>query len=276
LWPYDEEASAAAGQPVGYTMEMLDRLRMKAGESAWARNFMQNPIVVGERTFTDTHIRAMCNPLRTFDDPAPGGLGVVTVDPALGGYNVVEAMVFHDSKLKLVAGVEDHKLTTNEQIINRVEEMILRIEGAARNIHVNYVVVEANAFQKGLASDRQLLDLQDRYGFSIRSHLTGDNKYDESIGLASMARDCRLGLIEVPYSEDQRTRHWIDELISQMKRWRPNVPGARLRQDRLMALWFGWILWRELNGGENVSTDQFNFSGLNYSPTRTGLLTPQR
>jgi hypothetical protein len=116
--------------------------------------------------------------------------------------------------------------------------------------------------------------MQDRYGFAIRSHLTGDNKYDEEIGIASMARDCRLGMVEFPYAGDARTRYEMDQLIEQLKRWRPHVKGARLRQDRLMALWFGWILWRERRGSESFTPDAFNFSGMPYRPTHTGLIVP--
>jgi len=266
LWPYDDDTGA------GYTMEMLDRTRMKVGEAAWARNYMQNPLVAGDRTFTDEHVAMMCNPIRQVKDPAPGGIGIVTLDPALGGFNVVEGLCFHDGKLKLVDLYEDQKLTSYEQVFARVEEMILRLVGD--NIPVTDVVIEANAFQKGLSSDRQLLAMQDRFGFAIRSHLTGDNKYDEEIGIASMARDCRLGLIEIPYADDVYTRHLMDETIDQLKRWRPHIKGARLRQDRLMALWFGWILWRERRGSEHFRPDQFDFAGMPYRPTHTGLIVP--
>jgi hypothetical protein len=267
LWQHDPDTGA------GYTMDMLNRTRDKVGEAAWARNYMQEPIVAGDRTFTDDHVAAMCNPLRAIVDPTPTpGSAIITVDPALGGYNVVMGLAIHDQKLKVVDLFEDQKLTANEQIINRIEQMVLRL--STPHTPVTDVVIEANAFQKGLASDRQLLELMAKWGFSIRSHLTGDNKYDESIGVASMARDARLGLIELPYAEDASTRYAIDELTKQMRRWRPYIKGARLRQDRLMALWFGWILWRERNGAPGINTNTFSFSGMPYSPTHTGLIVP--
>lgn len=266
LWPYDEETGA------GYTIEMLERTRMKVGEAAWARNYMQNPLVGGDRTFTDNHIVSMINPNRRVQDRVDGGAGIVTLDPALGGFNVVMGLNISDGKLKLVDLFEDQRFTSYEQVFARLEEMVLRLSNDG--IPVTDVVIEANAFQKGLCSDRQLLNMQDRYGFAIRSHLTNDNKYDEEIGIASMARDCRLGLIDLPYAEDTYTRHVVDELINQMKRWRPHIKGARLRQDRLMALWFGWILWRERRGSEFFTSDQFNFSGMPYRPTNSGLIVP--
>ena len=266
LWPYDDQTGA------GYTMAMLERTRTKVGEAAWARNYMQNPMVAGDRTFNDEHVAAMCNPTRQVKDRAPGGAGIVTLDPALGGFNVVMGLVIHQGKLKVIDLFEDQKLTSYEQVFARVEEMVLRLHGDG--IAVTDVVIEANAFQKGLCSDRQLLNMQDRFGFAIRSHLTGDNKYDEEIGVASMARDCRLGMVEIPYADDTYTRYVSDELIDQLKRWRPHIKGARLKQDRLMALWFGWILWRERRGSEHFNPDQFSFSGMPYRPTNTGLIVP--
>jgi hypothetical protein len=267
LWPYDPDTGA------GYTMEMLERTRAKVGEEAWARNYMQNPLAAGDRTFTDAHVKAMANPTRALGVWEPRrGAGIVTLDPALGGYNVVEGLVMYDEKLCLAELFEDQRLTSYEQVFARVEEMVLFLQGW--DVPVTDVVIEANAFQKGLASDRQLLAMQDRYGFAIRSHLTGDNKYDQEIGIASMARDCRLGLVEFPYAGDDRTRHEMGQLTEQLKRWRPNVKGARLRQDRLMALWFGWILWRERRGAPAADPSQFSFSGMPYRPTHTGILVP--
>lgn len=266
LWPHNPETGA------GYTMEMLERIRTKVGEEAWARNYMQNPMVAGDRTFSDKHIEAMVNPNRMIRDRADGSAGYVSLDPALGGHNVVMGLVVKEGKLCVVDIFDDEKLTSYEEVFARLEEMIVRILGDG--IPVTDVIIEANAFQKGLSSDRQLLQMQDRYGFAIRSHLTNDNKYDQEIGIASMARDCRLGLIDLPYAEDTHTRYIIDELINQMKRWRPHVKGARLRQDRLMTLWFAWILWRERRGSDHIDPSQFSFSGMPYRPTYTGLIVP--
>lgn len=276
LWPkrvlVDPETGEETLSEDGYTMEMLDRTRAKVGEEAWARNYMQNPLAAGDRTFTDAHVKAMANPTRKLSEPLPGASGTITVDPALGGYNVVSGFAFTVEKLSIIDMFEDQRLTSYEQVFARLEEMLLLMQGL--NIGVTDVVIEANAFQKGLQTDRQLLALQDRFGFNVRSHLTGDNKYDQEIGIASMARDCRLGHVEIPYAGDPRTRHEMNVLIEQLKRWRPNVKGARLRQDRLMTVWFAWILWRERRSGASLDPSQFSFNAMPYRPTHTGLLVP--
>jgi hypothetical protein len=100
-------------------------------------------------------------------------------------------------------------------------------------------------FQRGLARDDRLLALKDRYGFRMREHLTNINKYDENIGIASMAGDWEAGKIILPYFDERRTRLPIDELCRQLKAWRPLARGSRLRQDRVMTMWFAWIVWQE-------------------------------
>ena len=101
-----------------------------------------------------------------------------------------------------------------------------------------------------------------RYGFRVREHLTGMNKYDETIGVPSMALSFMRGEIDIPYAEDPATRHQADQLIRQLKAWRPLKRGTKLRQDQVMALWFIWILWRQRKQSFDLDTSQFNFGGL--------------
>ena len=97
------------------------------------------------------------------------------------------------------------------------------------------------------------------------------NKYDETIGIPSMELSFMSGEIEIPYAEDAPTRHQADELIRQLKSWRPLARGTHLRQDRVMALWFIWILWRQRRAAFQVDTSQFNYKGLPYSKTRSKI-----
>ena len=66
----------------------------------------------------------------------------------------------------------------------------------------------------------------------------------------------------MPYADDKSTRHMVDQLIRQLKAWRPLKRGTRLRQDQVMALWFIWILWRQRKQSFDVDSSQFNFKGL--------------
>lgn len=267
LWEKDPVTGA------GWTMEQLERLKQKVGEDAWSRNYMQNPLASALKTFTDDVIQPTLSPLRAIDYRIDKGTPcVLSIDPGFGR-NAIGAFAFDEGKLKVLDIVEDVKFTRTEQILDRLEELIVKIQRYGQGGVVTDVVIETMAFQKGLATDRQLRDMRDRYGFSVREHLTGVNKYDENIGLPTMARDMRLGRVDLPYADDPLTRNKMDELIRQLKAWKPKERGTKLRQDQVMVLWFAWILWRERRGHEQNDPGAFRFKGLPFRPTQSGLLT---
>ena len=247
--------------PEMFTMEKLDRIRRKVGEDAWSRNYMQEPSSSMSATFTDDAIQKCLNPLRSVNHEPPKDCTVyIGLDPALGSNNCVVAATPHEGKLKILFIREDTGLTRNEQILGVVEEAVLQCmrNGAS----VSDVVIEAMVFQKGLSRDERLIEMTHQYGFRVREHLTGVNKYNETIGVPSMALSFMRGEIDIPYADDKSTRHMVDQLIRQLKAWRPLKRGTRLRQDQVMALWFIWILWRQRKQTFEVDTSQFNFKGL--------------
>jgi hypothetical protein len=110
----------------------------------------------------------------------------------------------------------------------------------------------------------------------MREHLTGWNKYDEDIGVPSMVGSFERGDIILPWADDDLTRAEIGELCRQLRAWKPKARGSKLRQDRVMALWFAWILWqsrrRERPNADKEST--FKREGLPYGRTASGLIVP--
>ena len=247
--------------PEMFSMEKLDRIRRKVGEEAWSRNYMQEPSSSMSATFTDDSIQKCLNPLRSVNHEPPKDCSIyIGLDPALGSNNCVVAATPHEGKLKILFVREDTGLTRNEQILGVVEDAVLQCmrNGAS----VSDVVIEAMVFQKGLSRDERLIEMTNRYGFRVREHLTGVNKYDETIGVPSMALSFMRGEIDIPYADDKSTRHMVDQLIRQLKAWRPLKRGTRLRQDQVMALWFIWILWRQRKQSFDVDSSQFNFKGL--------------
>lgn len=262
--------------PERYTMEMLERIKIKAGPDAWARNYMQNPLASGNRTFDDDALVAATNPLRRIGqtlDSTPG-TGIITLDPALGGKNCVTGLEMTTTKLALFDTIEQSGLTATKQIWADVEAMLWRMKSAG--LRVSDVVIETMAFQKGLATDDGLRELRSTWGFAVREHLTGVNKYDENIGIPTMVNDYRTGKLDLPGADDPNTRSIMDETLRQHKAWRPLARGNRLRQDRVMGIWFGWILWRERAQTLNTSSSQFNFKAMPFQPTSGGLFIPRR
>ena len=257
----DEKGEPEPLWPDFFSLESLDRIRRKVGEEAWSRNYMQEPSSSAAATFTDESIHKCLNPLRSVNHEPPKDCSVyIGVDPALGSNNCVIAATPHEGKLKILFIREDVGLTRNEQILGIVEDAVLQ---CGRNgSSVSDVIIEAMVFQKGLSRDERLIEMTQRYGFRVREHLTGMNKYDETIGVPSMALSFMRGEIDIPYADDPSTRHQADQLIRQLKAWRPMKRGTKLRQDQVMALWFIWILWRQRKQSFDLDTSQFNFGGL--------------
>lgn len=268
LWPYDETTGK------GWTMEMLDRLRRKIGDEAWARNYMQAPLDSQLKTFTDEGIAPALNTLRSLDHPPTAHAScAVAVDPAIAGRNATMLAEFQSEKMVVLDIWEDTTFTHNGQIIGRIRDAV--VSGSQSNATVTDVVVETMAFQKGLERDPEMERLADSWGFNVRPHLTGNNKYDENIGIPSLATAVRRGEIELPFAGDDRTQYWVGELIRQMKQWKPHVRGNRVRMDLLMTLWFLWIVWQERGRGDDgQGSEAFRFAGLPFRPTKMGLMTP--
>lgn len=257
-----------------YSMEELERMHVKVGDDAWSRNYMQQPRSAHTGSFDERTVDPCLNEMRSLDDPPPtNGYAVLSLDPALHGMNCLSAWQFETKKLSLLDIWERQKLTSWEQIFANVEDALHRI--SRNGTRVTDLVIETMAFQKGLARDERLLELRDRWGFSIREHLTGFNKYDENIGIPSMVTSFNQRHIDLPWAGDDRTRHEVGELRRQLFAWRPLKRGNRLRQDRVMSMWFAWILWRDRGGTAVVDTETFQFKGLPWRPTNTGLVLPR-
>jgi len=265
--------------PEKWPLEKLERQKKKVGAEAWDRNYMQNPGVSsrGRGTFDKEAVEPCKNSDYSLTQSAsPNSIVYVGLDPALGGKNCIMAVeATPDYKLIVRRIIEDVDLKTNSQIIDRLGQTIEYVsrDGGV----VTDVVIEAMAFQKGLIYDENLLELRDYWGFSIRDHLTGWNKYDPDIGVPSMAESFRKQEIVLPYGDDNYTRFEIDELCRQLYAWKPGVRGNRLRQDRVMALWFCWIMWRERwkqPTGTTSTGTSWRKEGLPYRSTQSGLLLP--
>jgi hypothetical protein len=265
--------------PEKYTLDDYDKMRRKAGPEAWDRGYMMNPGASRkDSTFQDEHLDPCKNPLLSLlHRPTVQSYVLVGLDPALGGVNCIiacEQRTDPTPKLIIRAIREAKNLRTNEQIMQELNQVIALMNQTGR---VTDVVIETMNFQRGLARDERLLEMRQHYGFAMREHLTGWNKYDEDIGVASMVTSFIKREIELPWAEDDTTRTEIGELVRQLKAWRPGARGTKLRQDRVMALWFVWILWRSRWKQTNQSSGNngsFQRQGVPWRGTKTGLIIP--
>lgn len=284
LWEYDPETGA------GYTLEQLEQLRKKVGEDAWWRNYMQQPRSRSFVVFTDETVAKCINPLRGYQmarDQLPyhNPDAWISVDPSIGGRNVVCAVHPDAEALVVLDMQEDIGLTNNAEIAERIDQVARRISGLGWS--PSMLVIEAMAFQKGLMNDESILRVAKQWGMRIESHLTGMNKYDENTGVPAMAASAAGGHLDLAYL-DTYDQHVTDAITAQMQAWKPYRDGAtgqlkfkrgnQLRQDQLMALWFLWIWWTELrsSSGGQTNPEAFTIGGMPFAPTRTGLLVPNR
>lgn len=267
LWPHDPATGA------GYTLEMLDLMRRKVGEDAWWRNYMQEPRATGSATYDDQTIERSLNPLRSVSDMPHGVVIGIGLDPAIGSNNAFVVAEMSGDKLRVLKVREDVGLARNEQIMQILEDLVIEYRAAGNT--VTDVVIEAMAFQRGLSRDERLRRMREKYGFRVSEHLTGINKYDENIGVASMASSFLSGQVELPYADDKATRAMIDPLIAQLRSWKPKVRGTKLRQDQVMALWFLWIRWRMMVQGRQTAQRgrEIKVGGLPFKPTKLPAMT---
>jgi hypothetical protein len=262
-----------------YSLDDLDGMRRKIGEDVWNLTYMMSRSVPSSRrTFSDDTIDAMLDRELTVKDRMEGAVCYLTLDPGLGtGKNVVMCIEVHPTGRLIVRYTKEKVgLQRNEEIMNEVQFVVDRTRQLGAR--VSDLRIESMNFQKGLARDERLVDMCRREGIQVNEHLTGINKYDEAIGVPSMASSCIKREILIPYADDPETRAQGDELIRQLKAWKPYHRGKSLRQDRVMTLWFGWILWqwrhKTVPLPASGAPEMFRRQGLPFSPTKTGLLIP--
>lgn len=265
--------------PEYYSYEKLMRMKRKVGAQAFDRSYMQDPGAssVKHRTFSDDGIARCLNDTRRLNDReyrSDARTVYLSLDPALGnGLNCIMAFAVSREKMTLVYLKESQHLERNEDIIR---ELASALAFLSPHYRVSDLIIESMNFQRGLARDQRLIELRDQWGFALREHLTGLNKYDESIGVASMAGAVEAGQFDLPYlGSDPLTKYEVDQIISQMKKWKPNMRGNKLRQDRIMAMWFAWILWSQRRRHlEANKTGGWKMNALPYGKTNSGLILP--
>jgi len=288
LWQKDPEDPEGPG----HTLETLDRMRRKAGSDVWDRNWMQNPGLSrkGKGTFTQDVVEKCQDELRSLEHHVgdegerEDAIVYIGLDPALGSKNCVIACEVlptpgesNGSKLIVRRIREDIGFERNEQIMSSLESVIrwCNLTGNTTD-----VVIEDKNFQLGLKNDERMEAMSKRYGFQLRGHTTGWSKYDPDIGIASMASSFIRGEIILPWADDSLTQHEIGELKRQLYAWKPGARGNKLRQDRVMALWFVWMLWqsrrKSLEGVGSTSGDGWKRQTSGWVMNDRGIVVPNR
>lgn len=251
--------------PEKYTERDYMKMKKNVGDDAWARNFLQIARPPGTQTFTEKMVKDCANPLRSIIHDAPKGddnnaLHVeVACDPGYGMAAVV-ACGFTQKKLYVLAAIEIPNLVSPEQIWDMIEEQIHTWTKAERSV-VTDVVIEENAFQKGMQQDDRSLEMRRRFGVKISPHQTRMDKNDDDIGIPQMAMAMRRREIDFP-AWDEVSRRRMAPLYEQLYTYRAFVKGSKLRMDMIMPLWFLWRRWRAQRRVALTNPNSFDFQGL--------------
>jgi hypothetical protein len=284
LWPRSCPEDCTEHEPnlhPGWTMQELDDACRIAGPATWERNWMQRPRAKMFQTFDERTVDHCLVPLRKLGHITKGQAHVIGVDPAIGnrvtpgaGRNAIITCEFTERGITPVLIREDRNFTNNSQILAAIEDQIVTVRAGGG--FVSDVVIEENAFAKGLVYDPQLDALRHQYGFAVRPHTTGANKHDENIGVPSMVHTMLKDQIHLPWADDEYTRLMVGELRAQFLAWKPKLRGTQLRQDLLMAFWFVWILWRNRRGASVEATNGQHWQTAHRSPFKptNGLVLP--
>lgn len=260
-----------------FTMDGLEDMAAKVGPDAWLRNWMQTPELVGRNVHFKAEVIDSCKDVQLWMGPRPGQIVWIGLDPGIKpGITALTAFDVSTGRMILVDQKVDPECGSNEDIMERLEEMVVRCELAGAR--VMRVVIEAMNFQRGLARDERLKAMALRHGFETLPHMTGINKYDENIGILSMASTFRRKEVVLPYHpDDVLGRLEMDDFSIELRRWRPGKKGTELVQDRVMSAWFVWILWQLHDKVVNdTNTHQFDRQAVQSMFTRSerGLIVP--
>ena len=225
--------------------------RSEVAPSVWAMVYQQED-VMEDSIFPPTCVAGSVNGMRKrgiLKAGNPGhpksleGYTVIGLDPAMSGATAAVAATYNraDGRIYILDAVNMTD-PTPQKIRDLIEDWVERYRPQELRI-------EINAHQKAYALDDDLRNWLAAYGCTLNSHYTGNNKWDTSFGVASMAslfgtlRDGRFqdnNLIELPSNEGSEG---LKALVQQLITWKPDT---RNPTDCVMALWFAVLRLREL------------------------------
>lgn len=246
--------------PELWPLDALKKRRKQVGEEVWARTYMQEPQDVKSMTFPP-EVREQFKDQNRVIKKYEGMATAMSLDPAISGGCSLTVGQYNFAKLLLIEQDTEFNVGSTEGILRMVERK-------ARAYKPDTLIIESMAWQKALMNDERMAKLSMKYGFAIVPHETGANKHDPNFGVASMATSIRAGEFSIPWGSDE-AEAMFQPLLDEMEKWKPHVRGTKLRQDRIMSMWFLHLYWL---GVRNIlefekKKDAFKRNGLPWKPT---------
>ena len=142
--------------------------------------------------------------------------------------------------------------TPHEANVTAIHKIVEQIEYYVIKYGIELVIIEDKAFQKGLKTDKELNRLAGLYGFKVVGHNTGSEKHDPILGVAKMPPTFAAGQVSIPQG-DEFSIDMYEPFVSELNRWRPDVPVKQLIQDTVMSFWF---LWHRITTERRIAAQQ--------------------
>ena len=246
LWPELED-----GTPM-WPGESLAKLRAEANsEARWQLTYMQQDASIDQVFPTGAVMASIDN--RRAAGPIEGLYCVLGVDPAANGYTAMIVMgLDRASGRRFVLDGFVQAKCPPDLFMHKMRHFVTTY--ACRE-----VVIETNAVQGFIARQQDFRDFCYTNGCLIREHMTGGQKWDPDMGVASMA-PWFLGCAEHDTERDEWTRRptefhpislpnpkfsggWHEMLTTQLTTWQPRETrrSQTTPTDAVMALWFASI-----------------------------------
>lgn len=263
------DCPAASYWPEYWSLGDLAAKRKLVGEDVWEMAYMQRKGSQLLKPFPDEMIRPCLDERRVIGQANVGTEVVCALDPAYVKVAAFGTFAFAADAMYLIDMDGFVRLAGNEGVLNHIE----RISGLYRPS--TWIIEITGEGGKSIYNDDRFKETAAAYGFSRYEQQTAGTKSQPVYGVLAMQASFRKREIVLPYG-DALTRAKIDPLLEELREWRPDVPVARLPQDRLMSLWFAWRLWLRRRKTLESSTKDFATKGLPWSPTTGGIVIGAR
>jgi hypothetical protein len=251
LWQYsdlpsdEEQLPDENGYYVKFDGETLDEIRSSMGAAQWGRMYMQEQ-VSEDNIFKYETVKATCQnrvagliPDNKLSGREGGMIGlrvIAGVDPAAAGYTAMVALgVDIVNGTRHVIDVWNKANASPNDIRNTIKDWTSKYD-------VKEWRVEANAFQRFLALDPELIQWLAGHGSFMTEHYTNKNKHDADFGVQAMALLFEQQLITLPTDRTENIRTLIEQLVI----WQPKGMNRKHKSDTVMALWFAELKALEL------------------------------
>ena len=245
LWP-----KLADGKPMWDGMSLAKKKAVLPNQARWDLTYQQLDASL-DQVFPTGAVMASIDHRRAAG-PVDGLYTVVGVDPAAAGFTSM-TVVGYDRNTNQRFVLDGFRMGKCPP-----ELLMMKLKGFVEKYKCREAVVEKNGFQGFLSRDASLREFCFAHGCLLTEHQTGIQKWDESLGVSSMAPlflSCATHDMEndqwtpTPFDKhlislpNPKFASFVDALVSELTTWQPREGQGKqiTTTDTVMSLWFAMI-----------------------------------